>query len=96
MTWSLIITVWLVAGHNQTETLAGYRFQSECAEDSFTGTVDLSREQVRAGWALDYRTYSHGAYEVDEAAAKARKAGVWRWEVVAPWEWRKAHRVRRD
>jgi hypothetical protein len=29
----LVITVWLVAGHSQTETLAGYRFQSECAED---------------------------------------------------------------
>jgi endonuclease YncB( thermonuclease family) len=57
----------------------------------FAGTVDLSREQVRSGWALDCRQYSHGAYGVEEATAKARHAGMWRWDVVAPWEWRKAH-----
>jgi endonuclease YncB( thermonuclease family) len=74
-------------------TVAGRSYDRPVGK-CFAGTVDLSREQVRSGWALDYRTYSHGAYGAEEAAAKARRAGVWRWEVVAPWEWRKAHRVR--
>lgn len=62
----------------------------------FAGDLDLSMEQVRSGWALDYRQYSRGAYAALEAAASARRLGVWATEFVPPWEWRRTHRVRRD
>jgi endonuclease YncB( thermonuclease family) len=62
----------------------------------FAGNLDLSAAQVRAGWAMDYRQYSRGAYAALEAAAHARRLGVWAWQVTPPWEWRRTHRVRRD
>ena len=38
------------------------------------------------GWAFAYRKYSIG-YVADEMAAKAARRGVWRGDVVAPWDW---------
>lgn len=41
------------------------------------GGVDLGEAMVRAGWAVEYRTFSHGAYAAAEAQAKAAKRGLW-------------------
>lgn len=41
------------------------------------GGVDLGEAMVRAGWAVEYRTFSHGAYAAVEAQAKAAKRGLW-------------------
>ena len=47
---------------------------------------------VAEGWAFAYRKYSL-SYVVEEMGAKAAKRGIWRGEVVAPWEWRKGKRL---
>lgn len=41
------------------------------------GGVDLGEGMVRAGWAVEYRSFSHGAYAAAEAEAKAAKRGLW-------------------
>ena len=53
---------------------------------------DLNAWMVAEGWALAYRRYSL-AYVAEESEARAAKRGVWRGEVVAPWEWRKGARL---
>jgi endonuclease YncB( thermonuclease family) len=86
--WAQGNLVKLTAGHAIYCTPVGKsydRLVGKCTADG----VDLSAAQVRDGWALDYRTYSHGAYAGEEAQAKARHAGVWSMESVAPWEWRR-------
>lgn len=55
--------------------------------------VDLGAAMVRAGWALDYRHYSHGAYAEEEADAKAAGRGVWSGSLTPPWIWRREHKV---
>ena len=56
------------------------------------GGVDLNAWMVAQGWALAYRRYSM-AYVDEERAAKAAKRGVWRGQLVAPWEWRRGKRL---
>ncbi len=41
------------------------------------GGVDLGEAMVRAGWAVEYRTFSRGTYAAAEAEAKAAKRGLW-------------------
>lgn len=41
------------------------------------GGVDLGEAMVRAGWAVEYRSFSHGAYAAAEAQAKGAKRGLW-------------------
>ena len=48
---------------------------------------------VHGGWALAYRKYSTDYVEQEQVARKA-KAGMWRGEFTAPWEWRQAQRQR--
>lgn len=56
------------------------------------GGADLAGALVRAGWALDWPDYSHGAYARDERVARNRRAGVWAGTFKAPWEWRRERR----
>ena len=56
------------------------------------GGVDLNAWMVAQGWALAYRRYSR-AYVDEEQAAKAAKRGVWRGQIIAPWEWRRGKRL---
>ena len=56
------------------------------------GGEDVNAWMARAGWAFAYRKYSH-SYVAEERAAKAAGRGIWRGEVVAPWEWRKGERL---
>jgi Micrococcal nuclease (thermonuclease) homologs len=55
--------------------------------------LDLGAAMVRAGWALDYRHYSHGAYAGEEAEAKAAGRGVWSGSLTPPWVWRREHKA---
>ena len=56
------------------------------------GGEDVNAWMVAAGWAFAYRRYSR-SYVAAETAAKGARRGVWRGEVVAPWDWRKGKRL---
>ncbi len=56
------------------------------------GGQDLNRWMVAEGWAFAYRRYSR-AYVAAESRARAARRGIWRGEVVAPWEWRRGKRL---
>lgn len=58
----------------------------------WAGSVDLSSEMARRGWALDWPRYSHGLYSVDERSAREAKRGVWATQFTPPWEFRKRQR----
>ncbi len=53
---------------------------------------NMNAWMVAQGWALAYRRYSLD-YVQAEAAARAARRGVWRGEVVAPWDWRRGTRL---
>lgn len=54
---------------------------------------DLGSRMVALGWAVDYRRYSGGFYQDQEAAAKAERLGVWRIPgFVNPEDWRRGKR----
>lgn len=50
---------------------------------------DIGTWLVREGWALDYVTYSGGAYVSQEDAAETGRNGIWQGEFEPPWEWRR-------
>lgn len=55
------------------------------------GTLELNREMVRLGWAIEYKRYSHGAYAAEEAEARAAKRGIWAGAFDEPEVWRRTH-----
>ena len=57
-----------------------------------SGGQDVNAWLVHEGWAMAYRRYST-AYVREEAAAKAARRGVWRGELVPPWDWRRGDRL---
>ena len=57
-----------------------------------TAGQDLNAWMVSEGWAFAYRRYSH-AYVAHETRARTAKRGMWRGEVVAPWDWRSGKRL---
>ena len=81
----------LVAGKPVSCTAVG-RSYDRIVGRCFAGGVDLSAAQVEAGWAMDYVTYSHGAYEPQQTAAMTERRGLWRMHFVPPWEWRRLNR----
>lgn len=52
---------------------------------------DVATEQVRSGLAWYYVRYGKGHEHLGELEADARAArrGLWSFEAMAPWEWRK-------
>lgn len=52
------------------------------------GGVDLGEAMVRAGWAVEYRQFSHGAYTAAESKARSGKRGLWAGRFEAPDHWR--------
>lgn len=50
------------------------------------GGIELNRRLVESGWAVAY-----GDYEVEEAAARQRKAGLWAGDFDQPRDWRASH-----
>jgi len=57
----------------------------------FTGDLDVGREMVRAGWAIDYRYFSKGFYAEAEKHAREQKNGVWEGRFQQPRNWRKSN-----
>lgn len=55
------------------------------------GGKDVNAWMVAQGWAFAYRKYSK-RYVEHEAAAREARLGIWRGDVIAPWEWRKGRR----
>ena len=53
---------------------------------------DVNAWLVAEGWALAYRRYS-SAYVDEESAARTARKGVWRGDLVAPWDWRRGERL---
>ncbi|MEP9376228.1 thermonuclease family protein [Aquabacter sp. CN5-332] len=49
---------------------------------------DIAAAMVDAGWALAYVAYSR-EYELCEAAARKARAGMWAYEFIPPWDWRR-------
>lgn len=43
----------------------------------YVGRNDIAADMVRMGMAKDYRRYSRGYYEFEEALAKAENMGIW-------------------
>ncbi len=52
---------------------------------------DVAAEMVRAGWALAFVRYSR-EYEPQEVEARSSGSGLWAYEFVPPWAWRKGER----
>jgi endonuclease YncB( thermonuclease family) len=54
--------------------------------------ADVNAWLVRNGWAVAYTRYSRG-YVKQEAEARAARRGIWAWDFVMPWEWRRGRRL---
>lgn len=54
----------------------------------FAGDMDINREMVLRGWAVEYKRYSDGRYAKVEAEAKAAKRGLWAGRFEEPSVWR--------
>jgi endonuclease YncB( thermonuclease family) len=52
------------------------------------GGVDLGEAMVRAGWAVEYRQFSRGAYTAAETEARSAKRGLWAGRFEEPDHWR--------
>lgn len=72
------------------------RYHRQICKITFNG-VDANLEQVKAGMAWWYRTYSQDQAKVDqtlyaaaEKDARENRRGLWREpEAMAPWDWRR-------
>lgn len=60
----------------------------------FVGTLDLQSELTRQGWAFAYRKYSTD-YASAEVAARGAKLGLWQYELMKPWDFRKTSEFRK-
>ncbi len=54
----------------------------------WVGAIDLGAALVSAGWAVDYRAFSGGAYASAEAAARQARRGLWAGRFETPSSWR--------
>ena len=92
-------------GHEATRALSGRiggrsvscqerdrdRYGRVVAVCSASGT-DLNAWMVAEGWAFACRWYSN-AYVAQESGARTARRGVWRGDVIPPWDWRKGKRI---
>lgn len=78
----------IISGEITCETLDIDRYGRSVAQ-CFVGGVDIGALMVKSGWALDYPQYSRGFYSDQQARAEACNRGIWQWEFIAPWEWRR-------
>ncbi|RWP68213.1 MAG: thermonuclease family protein [Mesorhizobium sp.] len=65
-----------------------HRFVANCQR---ADGVSVAAWMVEHGQALDWPTYSNGAYAGQQAKAKASKAGLWVGTFQFPWDWRAQH-----
>jgi endonuclease YncB( thermonuclease family) len=57
------------------------------------GAIEINRELVRRGWAIEYKKYSDGRYSGAEQEARSAKAGLWAGAFDEPAEWRQSKRA---
>lgn len=50
----------------------------------FVGDLDVNREMVRLGWAMESPKYSKGKYKADQAVAREKKIGIWKGMTESP------------
>lgn len=60
------------------------RFAAIC----FAGGIELNREMVRRGWAVDEPEFSKGHYAADQQYAKDNELGLWAMKFENPAHWR--------
>lgn len=60
------------------------RMVAQCS----VGGRDLGETMVRAGWAIEYRQFSQGAYAAAEREARSAKRGLWAGTFEPPDHWR--------
>lgn len=54
-----------------------------------TEAGEINAAMVRRGWAVVYRRYARGAYETEEAAARADGIGIWSGRFTLPEDYRR-------
>lgn len=77
------------------EVRCDYRSRDRYGRDvarCWTLGLDLGREMVRAGWAVDFSRYSGGYYLPSEMSAALRGAGMWAGRFERPEEYRRHER----
>lgn len=67
------------------------RIVAECS--TADNRTVLNAAMVKGGWAVEYRQYSDGRYDQEEAEAKANKRGLWAGTFVLPSSWRRGERL---
>jgi endonuclease YncB( thermonuclease family) len=55
--------------------------------------VSVSVWLVQNGHAMDWPLHSNGIFAADQAAARAKRIGIWQGEVQPPWEYRAERRA---
>lgn len=84
---AMALSEWIGDRNVSCRPLGVDRYQRTLAR-CFVGSEDVQAWLVLNGWALAYRDYSTD-YVAAEDVAQQRKAGMWRGDFQAPWEWRK-------
>lgn len=90
-----------IAEHSLVSAIAGR--QVRCEEQHIdrygrrvatcrAGEKNLNAWMVENGWAVAYRQYGGAIYDLEEAAARAARRGIWSSEFVMPWDWRESRR----
>lgn len=82
----------LIGRHDlRCKKMPAARKETRTVARCFIGDVDVGREMVRAGWAIDYRYFSKGFYAEAETQAREQKNGVWEGRFQQPRNWRKSN-----
>ena len=80
----------LIGRHDlRCERMPAAKKETRTVARCFIGDLDVGREMVRAGWAIDYRYFSKGFYAEAENQAREQKNGVWEGRFQQPRNWRK-------
>lgn len=77
----------LIAGRTVSCKISGKDRYRRLLGVCFTGTTNLNREMVRAGWALAFVRYSK-EYIRDEYQARLEANGAWAGRFAKPWDYR--------
>lgn len=51
-------------------------------------SIELGREMVKDGWALEFPRYSDGRYGPLQRTAQRQRRGIWAGDFQPPWQWR--------
>lgn len=88
----LVISDWIGARPLSCTTIDRDQYGRDVSKCTVAGQ-DVGEHLVRAGWAIDYREYSRGAYAAPEREARAAKRGLWAGHFEEPAAWRRNERT---